>query len=140
SAGALAASWALIEALGRDGFAELTGSSMASTRALTETVEGIEGLRVVGEPVGPLFTVATDESVEESRRVDPHHWADEVRGFGFVLQQQPGHDQEGGAVLPRTTHFTVTPVTESVLDELRAALVAGAEAVRGVSPAIAPNE
>lgn len=140
SAGALAASWALIEALGRDGFAELTGSSMASTRALTETVEGIEGLRVVGEPVGPLFTVATDESVEESHRVDPHHWADEVRGFGFVLQQQPGHDQEGGAVLPRTTHFTVTPVTESVLDELRAALVAGAEAVRGVSPAIAPNE
>src|SRR5690606_41211088 len=84
------------------------------------------------DPVGPLFAVATDESVPADRRVDPHHWADAVRGHGFVLQLQPALRQEGGSALPATTHLTVTPVTESVLEGLTAALVAGADAVRGI--------
>ncbi|HRQ00557.1 MAG TPA: aspartate aminotransferase family protein, partial [Terrimesophilobacter sp.] len=135
SAGALAASWAIIEALGQDGFAELTSLSMSSTRTLLDVIGRIEGLRVVGDPVGPLFTVAADDAIEEARRVDPHHWADEVRGHGFVLQQQPGHRQADGVVLPRTTHLTITPVTAQVLGELSEALVTSADAVRGVAPA-----
>lgn len=138
SAGPLAAAWAVIEALGREGFTELTASSMASTRALIGVVDAIEGLRVVGDPVGPLFAVATDESVAADRRVDPHHWADEVRTHGFVLQQQPGFTQVDGSHLPRTTHLTITPVTASVLGELSTALVTAADAVRGHEPAAMP--
>jgi hypothetical protein len=37
--------------------------------------------------------------------------------------------------LPHTAHFTITPVTESVLEELGAALVCAANEVRGV-PAV----
>lgn len=131
SAGPLAAAWAITEALGEAGFAELADSCMRSTQALRGTVEGIRGLRVVGDPVGPLFAVAADPAVPASDRVDPHHWADAARAAGWVLQLQPSMTQSDGSVLPSTTHLTITPVTERVLPELSAALVAAADAVRG---------
>src|SRR5690606_28020970 len=135
SAGALAAAWAIIRTLGAQGFAELAAQSARATGALVDAVASIEGLHVVGDPAGPLFAVAADESVAPEHRVDPHHWADRVRAAGWVLQQQPGLVQHDGSRLPRTTHFTVTPVTEAGLPELIPALVAAADAVRGMPPA-----
>jgi hypothetical protein len=127
SAGPLAAAWAIVQALGAEGFRELADSCRRSTDALRTAIDGIEGLRVVGDPVGPLLAVAADESVPAERRVDPHHWADAVRGRGWVLQLQPGI---GG--MPPTTHLTITPVTEAGRPELVPALAAGADEVRGV--------
>jgi sphinganine-1-phosphate aldolase len=138
SAGPLAAAWAIVQALGRDGLAALAESCERSTASLIELVGSIEGLRVVGEPVGPLFAVATDTSVAPERQVDPHHWADQARGLGWVLQLQPGMTQADGTRLPRTTHLTITPVTEGVLPALSAALVQAADEVRGVAPAGVP--
>jgi sphinganine-1-phosphate aldolase len=134
-AGPLAAAWSIAEALGEDGFAELTTRAARATEALRGVVEGIEGLRVVGDPTGPLFAVATDESVPAERRVDPHHWADATRASGWFLQLQPGMLQSDGTRLPHTTHLTVTPVTEHAVPELAAALVGAADAVRG-EPAV----
>jgi sphinganine-1-phosphate aldolase len=139
SAGPLAAAWAITHALGRTGFAELAASCERSTTSLVDLVGSIEGLRVVGEPVGPLLAVATDESVPGERRVDPHHWADRARAHGWQLQLQPSLAQSDGTVLPHTTHLTITPVTESVLNELSAALVVAANEVRGI-PAITPEQ
>ena len=132
SAGALAAAWAITRALGREGFAELAASCHRSTTALVELVETIPGLRVVGSPVGPLLAVATDATAPADQQVDPHHWADQARAHGWHLQLQPGLTQPDGTTLPRTTHLTITPVTESVLPELSAALVTAADEVRGV--------
>jgi glutamate/tyrosine decarboxylase-like PLP-dependent enzyme len=132
SAGPLAAAWAITEALGESGFSELAASCLRSTRALRAAVDGIRGLRIVGEPVGPLLAVATDPDAAVEDRVDPHHWADAARGAGWVLQLQPSVTQPDGSVLPPTTHLTITPVTESVLPELVPALVAAADAVRGM--------
>jgi sphinganine-1-phosphate aldolase len=137
SAGPLAAAWAITQHLGVDGFRALAESCQRSTAALVAVVEGIEGLRIVGDPVGPLFAVATDESVAAELRVDPHHWADEARALGWVLQLQPGMTQSDGTRLPPTTHLTITPVTESVVGELSSALVAAADSARGLAPAIA---
>ncbi|WP_350349501.1 aminotransferase class V-fold PLP-dependent enzyme [Agromyces sp. G08B096] len=134
-AGPLAAAWAIIQALGADGFAELAARAALAADALRETVEGIEGLRVVGEPAGPLLAVATDETLAPDRRVDPHHWADAARALGWHLQLQPGLTQDGADPLPRTTHLTITPVTADVLGELRPALRAAADEVRGVPAA-----
>jgi glutamate/tyrosine decarboxylase-like PLP-dependent enzyme len=131
SASPLAAAWAISQWLGTDGLAELAASCARSTAVLRATIDGIEGLRVVGDPVGPLFAVASDERVPAERRIDPHHWADAVRAHGFVLQLQPALRQADGTTLPPTTHLTITPATEAVLEELTAALVAGADAVRG---------
>jgi glutamate/tyrosine decarboxylase-like PLP-dependent enzyme len=126
SAGPLAAAWAITEALGAEGFAELAASCLRSTRALRAAIARIEGLRVVGDPVGPLLAVAADAEAAPERRVDPHHWADAVRDSGWILQLQPGV-----AGMPPTTHLTITPVTEAGLAELIPALVAAADAVRG---------
>ena len=126
SAGPLAAAWAITRALGRGGFQRLADSMRRSTEGLVTAISRIEGLRVVGEPVGPLLAVAADPRAGVDGQVDPHHWADAVRRLGFVLQLQPAHGD-----LPPTTHLTVTPVTEQVLPELLAALAKGADAVRG---------
>lgn len=131
-AGPLAAAWAITEALGEPGFAELTAQAARATAALRAAVDGIEGLRVVGSPTGPLLAVATDEDAPVTSRVDPHHWADAARSAGWQLQLQPGLAQADGTRLPHTTHLTVTPVTERVLPELIAALVAAADEVRGI--------
>jgi glutamate/tyrosine decarboxylase-like PLP-dependent enzyme len=133
-AGPLAAAWAIIEALGESGFTALTAQAARATDALRRVVDGIEGLRIVGSPTGPLFAVATDESVAVDHRVDPHHWADAARAAGWHLQLQPALTQADGTRLPHTTHLTVTPVTEAVVGELSTALVAAADAVRGVPP------
>lgn len=135
SAAALAASWAIVQALGARGFAELAERCRRATAALEDIVADIEGLRVVGEPTGPLLAVAADDSVPADRRVDPHHWADRVRRRGWHLQLQPGLLQEDGTRLPHTTHLTITPVTGDRLEELEAALRASADEVRGVPQA-----
>lgn len=138
SVAALAGAWAISQVLGQSGYAELVSRAQRATRALIDTVQSIDGLRVVGTPVGPLFAVATDDSVPLERRVDPHRWVSAVGARGFVLQGQPASTQSDGTTLPRTTHLTVTPVTESVLGELTSALVLGADDVRGSAAAEAP--
>ena len=134
SAGALAAAWAIIERLGDDGFASLASTCRRATDAVTHAIDAIEGLRVVGSPVGPLLAVEADDSAPPDRRVDPHLWADRVRVNGWLLQQQPGITQPDGSLLPHTTHLTITPVTESVLPELLPALSSAADEVRGLPP------
>jgi sphinganine-1-phosphate aldolase len=131
SAGPLAAAWAIVQALGADGFAELAASMVRSIAALVGQIGRIEGLRVVGTPTGPLLAVATDATVSPENRVDPHHWADAARQLGWVLQLQPALAQPDGSELPATTHLTITPVTERTLPELLPALAAAADAVRG---------
>ncbi|MET0302523.1 MAG: aminotransferase class V-fold PLP-dependent enzyme, partial [Microbacteriaceae bacterium] len=139
SAGALAAAWAIIRALGAEGFAELAARCQDATASLAATIDGIEGLRVVGRPVGPLLAVAADDGVAPEARVDPHHWADAARRHGWILQSQPGLAQCDGTRLPATTHLTITPVTAGVLAPLGAALVAAADEVRGrPSAAVTP--
>ena len=135
SAGALAAAWAIVQHLDTEGFRALTESARRATEALRTAVSEIEGLRVVGNPVGPLLAITTDSTVEVGSRVDPHHWADAVRARGWLLQQQPALEQSDGSRLPRTTHLTVTAVTERRLAELVPDLVAAADEVRG-TPAI----
>ncbi len=131
SAGALAASWAIVQALGARGFAQLAESCRRATSALADIIGDIEGLRIVGDPVGPLLAVATDEGVPADRRVDPHRWADRARRRGWLLQLQPGLVQADGTRIPHTTHLTITPVTEELVDELEAVLRASADEVRG---------
>jgi hypothetical protein len=89
---------------------------------------------VLGDPVGPLVAVVADEGVAGEDRVDPHLWAAAVARRGFVLQGQPGMTQADGSVVPRSTHLTITPVTDRVVGKLVEALAGGADEVRGVAP------
>ncbi len=128
---AAAAAWAIIQALGAPGYQGRVDAARRATEAIRGAIDGIGGLRIVGAPVGPMLAVAADESLPESARVDPHRWADAIHHRGFAVQQQPGMRQSDGSELPRTTHFTVTPVTERVLGEFLPVLGAAADEVRG---------
>lgn len=132
SAAPLAAAWAIVTALGVDGFSELTSAMVDSTAAIRAGVAGIDGLMVVGDPVGPMLALTADPSVPLERRVDPHRWADAIRGLGFSVQLQPASTQPDGTVLPSTAHLTLTPVTTEIVDELLDAAATAADAVRGI--------
>ncbi|OZD69530.1 aspartate aminotransferase family protein [Rhodococcus sp. 06-1059B-a] len=138
SVGAMTAAWAIVTALGVDGFADLTDRMHDSTTALVAAIRAIDGLRVVGDPVGPLVAVAKDSADGPRAAVDPHVWLGAVGKRGFSLQAQPSLTQSDGTVLPRTTHLTVTPATVSVQGELVAALVGAADDVRGQAAAEPP--
>ncbi|GAA4882047.1 pyridoxal phosphate-dependent decarboxylase family protein [Serinicoccus chungangensis] len=135
SAMSLAAAWAVVTRLGAQGYADLTAGLARVTAAVRQVVEDIPGLQVVGAPVGPLLAVGADPTVPAGGQVDSHAWAQAVAARGFVLQGQPALAQTDGTVLPRTTHLTLTPATAGVLDELAAALRAGADDVRGQAAA-----
>ncbi|MDO5741180.1 MAG: pyridoxal-dependent decarboxylase [Ornithinimicrobium sp.] len=129
SATSLAAAWAVVQALGPGGYVELTRPTVRATAAVRAAVESIDGLRILGEPVGPLLAVAADLDTSGAVRadaVDPHAWATAVARAGFVLQGQPAF-----GLIPRSTHLTITPVTERVLAELIPVLIAAADEVRG---------
>lgn len=132
SAGSLAAAWAIIQRLGHEGYASLVARTHTATIELRAVISDIDGLRVFGDPVGPLFAVVTDTIAEEAVQVDPHRWADAVRRHGWLIQQQPGFIQSDGTALLRSTHLTVTPVTADALEPLSGALRDAADEVRGV--------
>ena len=131
SATSLASAWAIVQTLGTAGYAGLTRRVVDATSAVVSAVEGIEGLRVLGDRQGPLVAVAADESVEEERRVDPLLWTAAVAQGGFVLQGQPAMTQSDGTRIPHTAHLTITPVTQGLLGELLPVLVSAADTVRG---------
>ncbi|GAB17073.1 putative lyase [Gordonia effusa NBRC 100432] len=137
SVAGLAASWAIIEYLGEDGFGDLVARVADSSRQLISAVESIDGLRVVGEPVGPVFAVASDPT--SGTVVDTHRWSQAVTRRGFALQVQPRYPQADGTVLPPTTHLTITPVTERIVDELVDVFVEAADEVRGLPPQSPPQ-
>ncbi|MFZ2511251.1 MAG: aminotransferase class V-fold PLP-dependent enzyme, partial [Gordonia sp. (in: high G+C Gram-positive bacteria)] len=123
SAAGLAAAWAITEYLGSDGFARLVAQIAGATTQLRAAVNQIDGLRVTGDPSGPVFAVIAD--TDSTAPIDPHRWAAAVGAAGFTLQVQPSYTQSDGTVLPASTHLTVTPITAAVLDDLIAALRTG---------------
>jgi len=131
SASPLAAAWAIVQRLGAEGYRELTASCVRSVRAITEEVDRIRGLRVLGPQLGPAIALVADETVPAEQRVDPHLLADEITKLGFTIQHQPGVLQSNGVRLPHSAHLTITPVTERSVRELSAALHRAADAVRG---------
>ncbi|GAA2172250.1 aminotransferase class V-fold PLP-dependent enzyme [Agrococcus versicolor] len=132
-AAGLVAAWAVLQSLGTVGFGELQGRCASIAAAIRATVEGIDGLRVIGEPVGVAIAIAADATSDSP--VDPLRLGDALVARGFLAQAQPGLQQVGGPALPTTLHLTVTPALHAHLDELLAALVSTAESVRGVPAA-----
>lgn len=135
SASPLAAAWAITRRLGDAGYAELTAQTVRATAGISELVDRIPGLAVMGRPIGPALALVADAAAPADQRVDPHHLADAVRGLGWRIQHQPGITQSDGVRVPHSAHLTVTPVIERALPELGSALVRAADTVRGRPPA-----
>lgn len=135
SASPLAAAWAITQHLGDRGYARLTASIHRVATAVTAAVDGIPGLRVVGEPTGPAIALGADPRVPATQRVDPHLLADALMGHGWKIQHQPGLVQSDGVRIAHSAHLTLTPVLEQRIDEFTGALAEAADEVRGRPPA-----
>lgn len=137
SAAPVASAWAITKFLGAQGYAQLTERTQNATQELLRGFNEIVGLRVQGEPAGPLLAVVADDSVAAADRVDPHLLVDEMRASGWILQSQPGCVQPDGTVLPHSAHLTITPVIDGQTGALLKAANRAAECVRGLSGASA---
>ncbi|UNK70059.1 pyridoxal-dependent decarboxylase [Microbacterium sp. H1-D42] len=135
SASPLAAAWAITQHLGDDGYADLTAAIRRTAVVVRRAVDGIRGLIVLGDPVGPAIAVVADLSVPAAERVDPHRLADALVGFGWKIQHQPGFTQADGVRIPHSAHLTLTPALERGIGEFTGALAAASDQVRGEAPA-----
>ncbi|MDV8000254.1 pyridoxal phosphate-dependent decarboxylase family protein [Rhodococcus sp. IEGM 1408] len=134
-----AAAWAVLAALGDDGQRELVARTARATARLTEGLSAIEGLRVIDSDPGPLIAVVSDEAAPSGRRIHPHLWADACGRRGISVQAQPAYRQERGALLS-SSHLTLTPVTEGLVDEILRVALDAADEVRGLPAPLPPPE
>lgn len=135
SASPLAAAWAITQHLGERGYAELADSIRRVALSVREAVDGIPGLRVMGDPVGPAIALVADAAAPPAEQVDPHRLADALMAHGWKIQHQPGLTQIDGVRIPHSAHLTLTPVLEQGIEEFTEALRAASDSVRGVPQA-----
>lgn len=132
-----AAAWVVLEALGDDGQRELVARTARATQRLATGLSTIEGLTLLDRDPGPLLAVALDEAVPESRRVHPHLWADACGRHGIAVQAQPAYRQERGE-LSSSSHLTITPVTDRMVEEILRVAALAADEVRGIPAPLPP--
>lgn len=108
--GAIAAAWASLRALGRDGLRRNAEELMATTRALQEGIRRIPGLRLLGAPAMSVFAYTSDE-------VNMLAVADAMEARGWHI------DRQGR---PAAIHLMITPahreIVEPYLSDLRQAM------------------
>ena len=122
AAAPIIAAWAVIEYLGRDGYRSLVEELRSTTARLRAGIKAIEGLEIVGDPIGPLLAVT-------SSTVDLYGVADLLEGQGWFLNRNTD---------PVGLHLMLSPAHRLVVDELVEA-IAGAVAQRPVGRGEVPR-
>jgi sphinganine-1-phosphate aldolase len=110
--GPIAAAWASLVAMGREGFLDHTRRAMEAAKKLQEGVNAIDGVRVLGRPDATLVTWGSADE-----RVDVYAVADQMEAKGWSVDRQQR---------PASVHCTVTsnhlPIIDDYLRDLRAAV------------------
>jgi glutamate/tyrosine decarboxylase-like PLP-dependent enzyme len=130
SGGPLAAAWAVVHAIGDDGYARLARSTREATLELARSVAAIDGLRVLAEPDSTLLAVTTDDD-----RIDVFSLADEMLARGWFVQPQMAF---GSA--PANLHLTLSAATAPSVPDFVAALADSVTAVRARGPVRVPAD
>lgn len=129
----MAAAWAVVRAIGAEGYARLVADARQATAAIVDEVTAISGLRVVGSPVSTLVALGADPEAEQP--IDPFVLADRMKARGWFIQPQPSVHG-----MPRTAHLTVQAVTWPLIDEFCTALREAAAEARSAPAAAAPAD
>ncbi len=111
SGGPLAAAWAVVNAIGPQGYDDLVRRTLDGVDVLVAGVEGIDGLRLVAPPDSTLVALETDGSC------DVFTLADELAAHGWYVQPQMGF-----AGRPPTLHLTLCAATAPGVPELLGSL------------------
>ena len=113
-AGAIAAAWATLNAMGEDGYVRNARQIMDTAKKLREGVSAIPGLHVLGEPDMSVFAFASDE-------VGMFAVADAMDERGWHLDRQQK---------PNALHLMVTLAHEKVVEPFLSDLGQSVEHVR----------
>ena len=98
----VACAWAVINYLGVAGYVELMQSLMTTTDHVRNAMADLDGVSVVGRPVGPVFALS-------SATVDLHQVADLMEQRGWFLNRN---------TTPRGVHLMMSPAHAKVADQL----------------------
>ncbi|RLV56370.1 aspartate aminotransferase family protein [Aeromicrobium phragmitis] len=115
SGGPLAAAWAVVQHIGREGYATLARAALGATNRLAEGIAAMEHLALAADPESTLLSFGVDETL------DVFTLSDEMLARGWFVQPQMRFGE-----LPATVHLTVSAATASsvpqFLDDLAAAV------------------
>jgi glutamate/tyrosine decarboxylase-like PLP-dependent enzyme len=117
--GAIAASWAVLNYLGEDGYLRLARDVTRTTDALMNGIRSIPGLRVLGEPGMSVFAFTSDTA-------DIYALADVLDARGWQMDRQQK---------PPSLHLMVTPAHKGIEEPFLADLEAAVRSVAAEGPA-----
>lgn len=98
----IAAGWSVLKHLGVEGYTQLTRETMEAADLVRHGIADIPELYVVGEPVGPMFAIASD--VVDINRV------------GDLLMERGWHFDRN--IVPPSVHVMFSPAHRNVAGEL----------------------
>jgi sphinganine-1-phosphate aldolase len=101
-AGPIATAWTALTYLGEEGYVEIMRDLMATTAKVRAGIEAIDGIEVVGDPIGPVFALQSD-------RVDLYAVGDVMDDKGWNLNRNTD---------PRGLHLMLSPAHGAVADQL----------------------
>jgi len=89
----IAAAWATITHLGREGYLRLAGQVREAARRFASGIEAIDGLRITGDPVMAVMEIASDvhDLSAVGDRMDDRGWKLDRQQGGLHLMLSPGH-------------------------------------------------
>ena len=106
SAAPIAAAWAALRYLGVDGYTAIQRDLASTTRKVRAFVDALDGIEVVGDPIGPVLAF-------ESDTLDLYAVADVLDDRGWNLNRNTD---------PRGLHVMLSPAHGAVVDTLLADL------------------
>lgn len=106
SAGTLAATWAVLNFLGFEGYLKMAEKMLYAKRRLIDGLSEL-GLELLGKPEGPVMAFTSDT-------INLFRVSSIMAEKGWYVQSQPGSKALG---FPRSLHFSVNPGHADVVDE-----------------------
>lgn len=100
--GTIAAAWAALKTIGRDGYKEMAAETMRATEKLIHAVQQMPELQIIGKPDMSIVAFKSDT-------IDVFLLADELNKLGWHFERQQ---------LPASLHFTMNYIHRYAMDEL----------------------
>jgi glutamate/tyrosine decarboxylase-like PLP-dependent enzyme len=116
SAGTLAASWAVLNYLGVEGYLELSKLILDAKKKLLKGLPKL-GFTILGKPESSLLAFTSNE-------INPFSLAMEMKKLGWYIQLQPGSKTLG---YPKSIHLSISPYHCKIVDSFLADLEEASE-------------
>ncbi len=97
----ISAAYAVLNYLGEDGYLDLMRTLMEATTTIRAGIEAVDGLRILGNPIGPLLSFASDT-------MDVYAVCDLMDDRGWNLDRNTS---------PNALHMMVSPIHATVAEE-----------------------